>query len=74
MPINPEEPAAQDDKFILTGNNGYEKALTVKDDTITDDEKLTLVFKGIQLNESYTLTHDNGSTKIDIYKGVECQK
>ena len=58
------------DKFILRGKGGFEKTLTLKDDQVPGDKCVDLDFKGLPVNESYTLEIDDGKGKHVIFEDV----
>jgi hypothetical protein len=59
--LNPE------DTFALVSTDGsYKKTLKVCDDKIQNDDKITLEFKGLMKNKSYTLKHGFAGTSIAI--------
>ena len=71
--IDPQDAAAQDDKFILRGSDrSYESVLTVKDNRKPGDAGLTLEFSNLRGGLTYELTHDTGAEGqiITIFEGL----
>jgi len=60
--IDPQDAAAQDDRFILrSSDKSYESVLTVKDNREPGDAGLTLEFTNLQSGLIYSLIHDTGA-------------
>lgn len=61
--IDPEDTASFDDKYILFSTDAaqtYYKELTVKDDKIDGDHKITLEYDQVKENLNYSLKIDLG--------------
>jgi type VI secretion system secreted protein VgrG len=52
-------------RFLLQGKNGYRQSKTLEDDLLKDDAYLDLLFEGLDVTSSYTLTMEaDGRTTI----------
>jgi hypothetical protein len=63
LDIDPNDPKVLDDKYILFSTDKkqkYYKELTVKDDMIQDDKKITLEFEDVYTDLNYSLKIDMG--------------
>jgi len=64
LEISPDDTSVLDDKYTLFStdeNESYTQTLTVKDDKIDGDDKITLEYKDIIENLNYSLQVDTGS-------------
>jgi hypothetical protein len=68
LEIDPEDPAAEDDRFVLESTDGsYKSEKTIKDDQVPGDEYLDLHYSGLQPAKNYTLkAHDGENSDPDI--------
>jgi hypothetical protein len=59
--VDPSDPRARDDRYILLNEDGSEhQRRTVADDAVPGDDRLTLVFTGLRHGLRYTLLVDEG--------------
>ena len=55
LEVEPGKKPAEDDRFVLSGSDGYRREKTVKDDQIPGDRYLDLHYSGLRPKKKYTL-------------------
>lgn len=55
LAINPNDASTHDDKFVVTGSDGYRSEKTVRDDQVPGDNFVDLHYTGLYEDQSYTL-------------------
>ena len=63
LQVDPKDLESSDDKYILSSTDekkSYEQTLTAKDDRIEGDDRITLTFRDLDPDLSYTLIVDPG--------------
>lgn len=55
LDIDPNDASRRDDKFILTGSDGYRSEKTVADDLVPGDRYVDLLYSGLYDDQSYSL-------------------
>jgi len=70
--VNPNDAATHDDKFIVTGSDGYRCEKTIKDDQLPGDDFVDLLYKGLYEGETYSLEIIDapGASPYSIFRDV----